>query len=90
MSHPNKCQVSLVTLGASKNVKLRLSRNSTKFDVIARFRETILIVNFASSSEIQKNSGFSTEITVLPFLKKLNFSQVLQHIILLKIISISC
>ena len=30
------------TPGASKNVKFRLSQNSTKFDVVARFCETIL------------------------------------------------
>ena len=29
VSPPNECQVSLVTLGASKNMKFRLSRNST-------------------------------------------------------------
>ena len=52
VSPPNECQVSLVTLGASKNVKFRLSRNSTKFDVVARFCETIPIVKFVSSSEI--------------------------------------
>ena len=40
------------TLGASKNMKFRLSRNSTKFDVIARFRETIPTVKSVSSFEI--------------------------------------
>ena len=38
--------------GASKNVKFRLSRNSTKFDMVARFRETIIMVKSVSSSEI--------------------------------------
>ena len=52
VSPPNKCQVSLVTLDASKNMKFRLSRNSTKFDMVARFRETIPTVESVSSSEI--------------------------------------
>ena len=47
-------QVSSTTLGALKNVKFRLSRNSTKFDVIARFRETIPMVKPVLSSEIKK------------------------------------
>ena len=37
---------------ASKNVKFRLSQNSTKFDVVARFCETIPTVKSVSSSEI--------------------------------------
>ena len=40
------------TLVALKNVKFRLSRNSTKFDVVARLHETIPTMKFASSSEI--------------------------------------
>ena len=52
VSHPNKCQVSLVILGASKNVKFRLSWNSMKFDGVARFHETIPTVKPVSSSEI--------------------------------------
>ena len=57
-----------------KTCKFRLSRNSTKFDVLARFRETIPTVKFVSSSEIQRiNFGFLTEITILPFLRKLDF-----------------
>ena len=67
------CQVSLVTLGTSKNMKFRQSRNSTKFDEITRFRETIPTVKSVSSSEIQKKSGFLTEITVLSFLENLDF-----------------
>ena len=46
------CQVSHITLDASKNVKFRLSRNSTKFNVVARFRETIPTVKSVLSSEI--------------------------------------
>ena len=38
--------------GALKNVKFRLSRNSTKFDMVARFHETIPTVKSVSSSEI--------------------------------------
>ena len=50
----NTCHMSRITLGASKNVKFRLSRNSMKFDVVARFREMILTVKPVSSSEIKK------------------------------------
>ena len=35
-----------------KTCKLRLSQNSTKFDVVARFCETIPTVKSVSSSEI--------------------------------------
>ena len=35
-----------------KTCKFRLSRNLTKFDVVARFRETIPTVKFVSSFEI--------------------------------------
>ena len=41
-----------LTPGASKDVKFRLSRNSTKFDVVARFREMIPTVKSVLSSEI--------------------------------------
>ena len=45
-----------------------------KFDVLARFRETIPTVKSVSLSEIQRiNFGFLTEITILHFLKKLDF-----------------
>ena len=37
---------------ASKNVKSRPPRNPTKFDVVARFRETISTEKSVSSSEI--------------------------------------
>ena len=40
------------TLVALKNTKFRLSRNSMKFDVVARFHETIPTMKSASSSEI--------------------------------------
>ena len=41
-----------------KMCKFRLSRNSMKFDVVARFREMIPTVKSVSSSKIYKNSGF--------------------------------
>ena len=44
-----------------------------KFDWVTRFRETIPTVKSVSSSEIWKNLRFSTEITVLPFLRKIEF-----------------
>ena len=47
-------QVSRTTFDALKNVKFRLSRNSTKFNVVARFRETIPTVKSVLSSEIKK------------------------------------
>ena len=46
-----KCQVSRIPLRASKNVKFRLFRNLTKFDMVARFHETIPTVKFVSSSK---------------------------------------
>ena len=57
-----------------KMCKFQLSRNSTKFDVLARFHETILTVKSISSSEIQRiNFGFLTKITILPFFQKLEY-----------------
>ena len=57
-----------------KTCKFRLSRNSTKFDAVAIFCETIPTVKSVSSSEIQRiNSDFFTEIMILPFLRKLDF-----------------
>ena len=45
-----------------------------KFDVVARFCNTIPMVKFVSSSEIQRiNFRFLTEITILPFLRNLDF-----------------
>ena len=57
-----------LVLGASKNMKFRLSQNSTKFDVVARFCEMIPMVK----------SVLSHEITILPFSRKFEFSRVLQ------------
>ena len=48
----NTCQVSRTTLGASKNVKFQLFRNSMKFDMVARFLEMISMVKSVLSSEI--------------------------------------
>ena len=73
----------------SKYVKFRLPRNPTKFDWVARFRETIPTVQSVSLSEILKNLNFSPDYfgnIFLPplslfffFLKNLNlkFSRVL-------------
>ena len=48
-STPAMCHPTLYT---SKNMQFRLSQNSTKFDMIARFCETISTVKSVSSSEI--------------------------------------
>ena len=61
------------TLGASKNVKFRLSQNSTKFDVLARFRETIPTAKSVSSSEIYKIFLFLPKLQFCPFSENLNF-----------------
>ena len=71
LRHPN-CD-------ASKNVP---TPTVLEFDVLARFRETIPMVKSVSSSKIQRiNFGFLTEITIfvteitiLPFFQKLEFS----------------
>ena len=56
---------------ASKNMQIP---TISEFDVLARFRDTIPTVKSVSSSEIQRiNFGFLTEITILPFLRKLDF-----------------
>ena len=45
-----------------------------KFDVVARFRETIQTVKSVSLSKIQRiNSIILPEITIFPFLRKLDF-----------------
>ena len=41
-----------------KTCKVRLSRNSTKFDVLGKFRETIPMVKSVSSSRSRKFSDF--------------------------------
>ena len=58
-------------LGALKNVKFPII---SEFNVVARFRETITTVKSVLSSEIQRiKFGFLTEITIFPFLRKLDF-----------------
>ena len=57
-------------------MKSRLPRNPTKFDVVAKSRETILTEKSVSPSEIYKHFGFSTEITILPFIQNHGFSGV--------------
>ena len=71
-------QMSRTTFGASKSVKFQLSWNSTKVDVVARFCEKIPTVKFVLLSEIKKIFGFLTEISILSFFRKLEFSGVLQ------------
>ena len=53
---------------SSKYVKIRLSQNSTKFDWVANFHETIPTVQSVLSSEIYKNTNFSPDyFGKLPF-----------------------
>ena len=61
------------TPDASKNVKFRLSWNSMKLNMMARFRETIPTVKSISSSEIEKNYGFLPKLPFYPFSKNWNF-----------------
>ena len=49
MWHYSLCHPTLDTL---KKAKFQLSRNSTKFDWVIRFHETIPTVKFVSSSDI--------------------------------------
>ena len=65
------------TLGALKNVNFLLSRNSTKFDMLTRFHETILTVKSSFCIRDLEKFRISTKITILPFFRKLEFSQVL-------------
>ena len=52
--------VTYPTPSASKNKKFQQSPNPTKFDWVARFRETFPMVMSVSSSEIKENPRFST------------------------------
>ena len=63
-----------------KTCKFRLSRNSTKIDVIARFRETIQAMKSISSSEIYKNFGFLPKLRFYHFSRKLDFIGVSQKL----------
>ena len=56
-----------------KTCKFRLSQNSTKFDVVARFHETIPTVKSVSSSKIYKIFGFLLKLQFCPFSKSWNF-----------------
>ena len=58
LNHLKYVKCSILSSLSRKACKFRLSRNSMKFDVIARFRETIPTMKSVSSSEIQKNFGF--------------------------------
>ena len=57
----------------SKNVKFLLSRNSTKFVWVTRFRETNLVVRSVSSSIISFQPVRYRQIIVLPFFRKIQF-----------------
>ena len=52
-----------------KILNFRVSRNSTKFDVVARFRETIPTVKSVLLFEILKNSGFGPKLPFYHFSK---------------------
>ena len=56
---PSQAVLRHPTLDASKNVKFRLSQNSTKFDMVARFRETIPTVKPFRHPRSRKFLGFS-------------------------------
>ena len=73
MWHPHDHAMCHLTSRASKNVKFRLSRNSTKFDGVTRFCETNSTVKSVSSSEIYKISDFQSKLPFYHFSEKLNF-----------------
>ena len=52
VSHSKCAKCPALRLLPRKTCKFRLSRNLMKFDVVARFRETIPMVKSVSSSEI--------------------------------------
>ena len=52
VSHLKCAKCSALRLLPRKTCKFRLSRNSNKFDVVARFRETIPTGNFVLSYEV--------------------------------------
>ena len=56
-----------------KACKFSLSRNSTKFNMVPRFRETIPTVKFVSSSEIYKIPNFDQNYHFTFFFRKLDF-----------------
>ena len=61
---------------ASKNVKSRPPRNSTKFDVVGKFCETISMEMSVSSSKIYKIPDFPPKILFYPSSQNLGFSGV--------------
>ena len=83
MCHMSNCYIRLLSHQISfygtrysvprKICKFQLSRKSTKFDVLARFHETIQTVKSVSSSEIYKNFGFLPKLQFCPFLENWNF-----------------
>ena len=64
-----------VSTDVSKNVKFRLSRNSTKFDKVTRFREKNSTMKSVLSPEIYKIFGFQPKLPFYHFSEKLNFSE---------------
>ena len=86
MASPNLVMCHL-TPHALKNVKSRLPRNPTKFDVVSRFRETNSTEKSVSLSKIYKNSRFSADINILPFIQNHGFSGVSQLCRNIKILS---
>ena len=67
------CQVSLATLGVSKNVKFRLSRNSTKFTMVARLRETNSMARSVFHPRSRKIPDLQPKLPFYPFSGNLNF-----------------
>ena len=65
-------------LSASKSVQIPAVLNSTIFDMVAKFRETIPTVKIRFVIRDLENFQIFTEITILPFFRKLEFSWVLQ------------
>ena len=80
MSYSQKCTIYHTichpTPNTSKNVKFQLSRNTTKFDRLIKFREMNSTIKSVLSSEILKNSSFSIKITILPFFRKFKIFRV--------------
>ena len=59
------------TPGASKNVKFRMSRNSTKFDVVAKFREVIPTVKSVFIIRDLEKFRVFTEMTIFAIFQKI-------------------
>ena len=75
VSHSHKCTTCHAM--CHPTLKFRLSRNSTKFDEVTRFRELNSTVKSVSSSEVYKIFSFQSKLPFYHFSEKLNFSRVL-------------